>query len=886
MTAVTPNLFNLAQTFYVDAAVSASNPTCAITGVDLYFTYKPDSQANKSGMQLPGVTVYITPTLFNIPQITQATYSNFARAEWPNIVTSSDASVPTRFTFQNPVNINTGQQYAILVAFDGNENFLLWTAVNGYFEVGSRAIFNNQNGTFIGSYYQYTNNNATDPITATTQAELLTIWNPLNNTDLKFTVYAARFFSNGIPYVANNTANVQSLIHYTGLDQTWDGTNLSYIYPSRSVENIAFDINASTVQMFIGAQKVFQNTVPYPGGFSNNGAGGTSVTLSTNSTAVIVANTQLPNGASFSWNTVLNNYKGTSFVTVLQPGNSYINVREIVSIVNNTVIIVDEPLTFTSNAATFFISPIAIVDSVLPSSPFGKRDNFMFLVDSNANSSVRFVNNCIEAVTIVAGGTGYSNSDVLYVTGFEAVANKISGGYNFVANISTNSSGGIATIYTSNQGCGFTINNNITTVFANSTSVANTTGNTSAGSGANLQYTVGATLETELTTNIFKSCIVTNLDIDEVTPFFQIVVPPSSTYELALQTQYYVQNDAATSSGLVYYVNPTPVVNDFAILQRNIFTGNQVPCFVSYSNEFITLYSNGTLNAQVNALSFGDSNCYVVEIITTNNDDFNAVVVNTTPSFQFGKYVINNSYNLEETNSGNAWSKHLTTTINFSQLAEDIRVFLDVYRPPNSDIQVYARIQNSGDPEQYALEDYTCLTCFQGLTTYSSPANNLDYINMGFGFQLAPNTSFTANATMTTSNGSATITASANSFSSITANTLVKIYNPLFANVDFLVASVNAVSNNTVLVIDQTLSTNTAVGGNPALIGPGMLLDVMGWNHQAFNNIDNSNVVRYYNQSTAKYDGYDVLSLKIVFLSSQFGAIPRLHDIQCIGVTA
>lgn len=881
---ITPNLFNLAQTFFVDPSVSSSNPTCQITGIDLFFMYKPGATNNRSGINMPGVTVFISPTLYNIPQVTQKTYTQFARAEWPNIITSSDASVPTRFTFNTPITIDTGTQYAFLVSFDGNENFLLWSAVNGYWEVGTRAIYNNNNGNLIGNYYQYTNNDNVNPITAATQTELLNIWKPLNNSELTFTVYAARYFANGVPYVANTSTEVQSQIHNTNLNQVWDSTakTLSYIYPSQCNENIAFDINLSTVQMFIGAQKVFQNTVPYPGGYSN---GSTYVTLSSNGSTIVTANSTLPNGASFAWNTVFGGYTGTKYLTILSNDESQVNVRQVTSVVNNTVVILDEPTTFTANNAKFLIAPVATIDSVLPSSPFGKRDSFMFLTNSNANSSVRFVNNCIETISVVNGGSGYSNSDVLYITGFENVSGKITGGYNAIANISTNSSGGITTIYQSNLGCGFTNSSAIVATIANSTSTSNTSSNTSAGSSASFTYSIGATLNTELTDNIFKSCIVTNLDISDVTPFFQINVPSSSTYELALQTQYYITSDPATSSGLAYYVDPAPVVNKFTVLKKNTFIGSQVPCFVSYSNEYVTLYANGTNNDKVNPLS-PSSNNYVVEIITTNNDDFNAVVVNSTPSFEFNKYIINNDYFYEETNLGNAWSKHLTTTINFDQLAEDVRVYLDVYRPPGTDIQVYARIQNSGDPQSYTNEDYTRLQCIQGQSIFSSPSNPQNYVNMGFGFQNQPNTAFTIGSTVSTSNASAVVTASSNAFSQVTANTLVKLYDPMFSNANFLVASIKSVTNNTVIVLDQNVSSNINQGGNPALVGSGLMLDVMGWNNQAFNNIDNSNVVRYYNKSSVKYDGYDIISLKVVMLSSQFGAIPRLHDISAVGVTA
>src|SRR6478752_6503927 len=129
---VNPQFFNFGQTFLLDAESVDNNVAVQLTAVDLFFIYKPDSINNRSGILNPGVTVYLTPTKFNIPQITKDTYTQFARAEWQQITTSSDASVPTRFTFNKPIKVNTGVQYAIVVVFDGNEAFFCWTAKNGY----------------------------------------------------------------------------------------------------------------------------------------------------------------------------------------------------------------------------------------------------------------------------------------------------------------------------------------------------------------------------------------------------------------------------------------------------------------------------------------------------------------------------------------------------------------------------------------------------------------------------------------------------------------------------------------------------------------------------------------------------------------------------------
>lgn len=81
----------------------------------------------------------------------------------------------------------------------------------------------------------------------------------------------------------------------------------------------------------------------------------------------------------------------------------------------------------------------------------------------------------VTSITIVAGGSGYSNTDVVRVT---------SAGVNAAATLSTNSTGGITSVVLTNGGSGFT-NTSVTAA------VANSTGGASAGSSANLVATVG-----------------------------------------------------------------------------------------------------------------------------------------------------------------------------------------------------------------------------------------------------------------------------------------------------------------------------------------------------------------------------------------------------------
>lgn len=83
----------------------------------------------------------------------------------------------------------------------------------------------------------------------------------------------------------------------------------------------------------------------------------------------------------------------------------------------------------------------------------------------------------IKTITISAGGSGYSNTDTLRIV-------PSLGGVNATATLTTNATGGIASLTITNNGSGFSSKNP-------TVAVANSTGGTSAGTGATLVATAG-----------------------------------------------------------------------------------------------------------------------------------------------------------------------------------------------------------------------------------------------------------------------------------------------------------------------------------------------------------------------------------------------------------
>lgn len=874
-------VFNGAQTFFIDPSTVNNATQVMISSVDLYFKHKPALTQNYSGVATPGVSVFIVETMYGVPRITRKsgifTNDGMTYVGYYNINTSSDASVPTRFRFDMPFLVDTNKEYAIVWRYDYLDQFQLWTTVQGDVLVGTtNSISPGPSGKYTGTYYDFLNIFVADD--DTDLDEYLKNWRPVSDTDLKFTIYVARYSHSGVSVTANASISDADVIEGGNANVSY-GTN-SYSYDIRfgSYEFLSFDQEKSTKFTFVGGQQIFQDVNPYPGGYQNNKTAH-SVALTAGSNT-ITALSNLPDGSVFQWTNVFPAFKPGQKI-VFKSGSNY-NVRGIREIRSNTVITVDEPVTFTNATANFLITPTGQVTSFEKQSPFGINESYVMIANSTANSTVRFVNNTIETLSVSVGGSGYSNGDILYVQGFENITNRVNGGYKAIGNVATNSSGGIVTVYMSNSGCGFVNSGDVSYVIANSTS-GNTTSNTSAGTGATFTPSIGATVRTELTPNIFRGVKVRNIDVGEFLPFLELRNPPGVTYDFQIEMPYFRMTSALTYSGIEYYVSPNSVANRINItMYAANYTENMeyTPILPSKSNEFVIKYEDGSANDKVSNTESMYSLAFQLIGNVSSNSDYTCTMFKGLPSVMFSKYIVNNDATNEHTDSGNAWAKHITKVFSFERPAEDIVVYLTAYEPANTNLKVYARIHKDEDPESFDDKNWTLLEQ-KNTSDLSSSIDTSDYVELQFGFpQYAP-TRTTLSGVGSTTLDSATITGSGTVFGSeLATGDIILLQQDLFPN-NHIVAVVDTVSSNTSFTITETIS-------NTSLVAEGLRIDKIDstYTQQAFNNIQKSNIVRYFNSTQTKFDGYDKVAVKVVFLTDDPHRVPRIDDIKATGVSA
>lgn len=175
-------MFDLAQSFYVDEQAVANSDTVFATSVDLFFKAKPVQSLTRTGIDAPGVSVYICPFNTSGPNIDYIFHTYAARVEYGSINVDTFANTATKFVFRNPVPLPTGASYAFLLHFDGNDSdFKLWYNKAGTPQLNQPTATQVSSGKSDGNLYKITNGNVLTP-------EL--------DADLKYKVNIAKFSSN------------------------------------------------------------------------------------------------------------------------------------------------------------------------------------------------------------------------------------------------------------------------------------------------------------------------------------------------------------------------------------------------------------------------------------------------------------------------------------------------------------------------------------------------------------------------------------------------------------------------------------------------------------------------------------------------------------------
>ena len=240
----------LAQSFSVGEAIAA--PTSGLvsdedrngaylTAVDLFF-------ANKDANNAP-VTVEIRTLELGTPTRTVIGNPVTLRPELINI--SRDGTVPTKVTFDYPIYLESGREYAIVLLSPQSDQYEVWIA-----EMGEKTV--NTSTLPDASSVRYTKQFAIGSLFLSQNGS---IWTANQYQDLKFKLYKAKFASQGSVFFQNPTLSVGN--GYINIL----GDNPITVLPKKVSIGINTITNSSLVGILTAGRKISESTKPYNYGF-------------------------------------------------------------------------------------------------------------------------------------------------------------------------------------------------------------------------------------------------------------------------------------------------------------------------------------------------------------------------------------------------------------------------------------------------------------------------------------------------------------------------------------------------------------------------------------------------------------------------------------------
>ena len=171
----------LAQSFVVGGNIEAPSPTSTnddingafLTAVDLFFAKKDTGNAP--------VKVEIRTVELGTP--TRIVIGNSVTLRPNQVNVSTDASVATKVTFDEPIYLPPGREYAVVIISENSDGYELWTAIMGEKTVNTKDLPDVSAVTYskqfsMGSLFKSQNGS---------------IWTANQYQDLKFKLYKANF---------------------------------------------------------------------------------------------------------------------------------------------------------------------------------------------------------------------------------------------------------------------------------------------------------------------------------------------------------------------------------------------------------------------------------------------------------------------------------------------------------------------------------------------------------------------------------------------------------------------------------------------------------------------------------------------------------------------
>ena len=243
--------------------------------------------------------------------------------------------------------------------------------------------------------------------------------------------------------------------------------------------------------------------------------------------------------------------------------------------------------------------------------------------------------------------------------------------------------------------------------------------------------------------------------------------------------------------------------------------------------------------------------------------------------------VINNDITNEHlANEGSTASKYVSRIVTLADGldAEDIKVFVNAYRPANTDVKVYARILNETDTTNIDDANWSLLQMTKNEDKFSSDVDRKDIVE--YGYEFADTLETTAVDTIATlDSDTKTVITSSNVHSTFANNDLIKLTQG-DEDTDYQISKITGkAANGTSFTIADNCFVNSSVITVSRVNDDNI--------YRAFRDpqAPTAFTATYYNEDNEKFVGYKRLAIKIVMTSESTNKAPVLQDYRAIAVS-
>ena len=315
----------LAQSFVVGGNVEAPSPNSSnddvngafLTAVDLFFASKDSGNAP--------VKIEIRTVELGTP--TRIVIGNSVTLRPDQVNVSANGETATKVTFDEPIYLPPGREYAVVIISENSDQYELWTAVMGEKTVNTQSLPDVDSVTYskqfsMGSLFKSQNGS---------------IWTANQYQDLKFKLYKAQFTaSTGTAFFYNPTLDESN-----GYVERLGNNPLSTL-PKILTVGITTTTNTSLIDTLSNGRKVVDGSKSYVYGYVvGRGSSVSSVGLTTGGSNYVTDTSVQTYNITGSGSGLVLNISATSGTitgtpTIVTPGNGYA-IGDVVGIVTSSV---------------------------------------------------------------------------------------------------------------------------------------------------------------------------------------------------------------------------------------------------------------------------------------------------------------------------------------------------------------------------------------------------------------------------------------------------------------------------------------------------------------------------------------------------------------------